>query len=113
VRARTPSIAAIGALGRPKGPRLAAKIDGDDASAAILESITGIGVTVADLIEGVAGALMIADPRFLTELVAERIGLIDFALRIKTGGRGEGRCDQSQHETGGEGQSRKLTHGGT
>ena len=95
MRTRTPLIAAIGALGSPKSPGLAAKIDGDDAGAAILEGITRIGVTVADLVEGVAGAVMIADPCFLTELVPERIGLIDFALRLKTGGGGEGRCSQS------------------
>ncbi|KQU27454.1 hypothetical protein ASG63_02160 [Methylobacterium sp. Leaf94] len=113
MRAHTPSIATIGALGRPKSPRLAAQIDGDDASAAILEGITRIGITVTDLVKSVTGTVVMADPRLLTELVAEGIGLIDLALRVETGGGGEGWRHESHHEAGGKSQLKGLTHGDT
>ena len=113
MRTRTRSVAAVDLLGDAKVSQLGAKIDRDDAGTAILEGVARIGITIANFIQCVAGAVVIADPSLLTELVAERIGLIDLALRIETDGCGKRRRGESQHETSGERQSEGLTHRNT
>jgi len=111
--ARIRSVAAIDGLGGPEGPGLAAQVDGDDAGPAILERVAGIGVTVADLVEGFAGPVVVAEARFLAELEAKGVGLIDFALGIEAGRGGESRGCEGQREAGGNSEAKNVTHGNT
>lgn len=113
VRGRTRSIAAIDCLRRTERTRLAAQVDGDSAGAAILESIAGIGVAIADLIEDVAGPVPVAEAGFLSELVAQGAGLVDLALRVQASRSGEGRRCEAEREAGGQGEPERMTHGNT
>lgn len=56
---------------------------------------------------------MIAETRLLAELVAQGVGLIDLALGVEAGRRGEGRSRDDQGEAADDGEAKEMTHGNT
>ncbi|KQP88179.1 hypothetical protein ASF57_08230 [Methylobacterium sp. Leaf117] len=100
-------------FGSPQSARFTAQVDSDNAGTTILECIPGIRIAVSDLVQRVTGAIVVAEPSLLAELEAERVGLIDFALRIETGRGCEGRSRETDQEHRAERKSKRVTHGNT
>ena len=102
MRGRTRSVAAIDLLGDAKVPRLGPQIDGGDGRTAILERIPGIGVAIADFVEGIADAVVAADAGFLPGLEPQGVGFLDLSLALEAGWRGQSRHDGHDGESDGE-----------
>ena len=70
VRRRTAGIATVDRLGDPQSAHLTAQVDRHHAFPASIEGVAGFVITVTDLIERVADAVMASQPHLLPRLGA-------------------------------------------